>query len=160
VRERYSRFESFVRLDKSAVLFLIFVFCAIHWAIRVVIAPVYTIEEGDHLLLSQSLRVGYEAREPPMLTWLHALAIRGLGLWQPVIFGLKYILMFVALTFYYLSARNVLIRPGVSAAAVAAWALTFQVGWGMHEDLLNAVGLMAALSLTLHALTRILTLRC
>ncbi len=159
VREPPSSFESFVRLDKSAVLFLIFVFCVIHWAIRVFIAPVYTIEEADQLLLSQALKVGYEAREPPLLTWLHALAIRGGGLNQPVIFGVKYVLLFVGLTFYYLAARNVLIRPGVSAAAVAAWALTFQVGWNVHEDLLNAVGLMAALSLSLHALTRILTWR-
>src|SRR6185295_669887 len=64
-----------------------------------------------------------------------------------------------ALAFYYLSARNVLVRPGVSAAATAAWALTFVVGWGVHEDLLGAVALMAALSLTLHAFTRILTWR-
>ncbi|HEV7692603.1 MAG TPA: glycosyltransferase family 39 protein [Hyphomonadaceae bacterium] len=159
VREPPSSFESFVRLDKSAVLFLIFCFCLIHWLIRVFIAPVYTIEEADQLLLSQALKVGYEAREPPLLTWLHALAIRGGGLNQWVVFGVKYVLLFIGLTFYYLAARNVLIRPGVSAAAVAAWALTFQVGWNMHEDLLNAVGLMAALSLTLHALTRILTWR-
>jgi Dolichyl-phosphate-mannose-protein mannosyltransferase len=159
VREPPSSFESFVRLDKSAVLFLIFCFCLIHWAIRVFIAPVYTIEEADQLLLSQALKVGYEAREPPLMTWLHALAIRGGGLNQFVVFGVKYVLLFIGLTFYYLAARNVLIRPGVSAAAVAAWALTFQVGWNMHEDLLGAVGLTAALSLTLHALTRILTWR-
>jgi hypothetical protein len=157
--ERKSSFESFVRLDKSAVLFVIFAFCVIHWATRVFIAPVYTIEEAGQLLLSQSLQVGYEARQPPMLTWLHALAIGGAGPSTPVVFAVKYALLFVALAFYYLAARNVLIKPGVSAAAVAAWALTFQVGWGVHEDLLGAVGLMACLSLTLHAFTRILTWR-
>jgi hypothetical protein len=158
-RERKSSFASFVRLDKSAVLFLIFAFCFVHWLIRVFIAPVYTIEEADQLLLSQSLQVGYEARQPPLLTWLHAVAIAGAGLSGPVVFGLKYLLLFTALTFYYLAARNVLIRPGVSAAAVAAWALTFQVGWGVHEDLLGAVALMACLAITLHAFTRILTWR-
>jgi len=158
-RERKPSFDSFVRLDKSAVLFLIFAFCLIHWAIRVFIAPVYTIEEADQLLLSQSLQVGYEARQPPLMTWLHAVVIGSVGPWGPVVFALKYLLLFVALVFYYLAARNVLIRPGVSAAAVAAWALTFQVGWGVHEDLLGAVGLMAGLSLTLHAFTRILTWR-
>ena len=158
-RERKSSLDSFVRLDKSAVIFLIFAFCLTHWLIRVFIAPVFTIEEADQLLLSQSLQVGYEARQPPLLTWLHALTIGSVGLSAPAVFALKYLLLFVALTFYYLSARNVLIRPGVSAAAVAAWALTFQVGWGMHEDLLGAVALMASLSLTLHAFTRILTWR-
>jgi hypothetical protein len=158
-RERKSSFESFVRLDKSAVLFLIFGFCLIHYLIRVFIAPVYTIEEADQLLMSQSLQAAYEARQPPMLAWLHSLAIMGLGLSQPVVFAVKYILLFAALSLYYLAARNVLIKPAVSAASVAAWALTFQVGWAMHEDLLGAVGLMAALSLSLHAFTRILTWR-
>lgn len=148
-----------MRLDKSAVLFLIFCFCVAHWVIRVAIAPVYTIEEAGQLLLSQSLQIGYEARQPPMLTWLHALAIDGMGLSTAVIFGIKYLLLFVALAFYYLAARNVLVRPGVSAGAVGAWALTFVVGWGVHEDLLGAVALMASLSLSLHAVTRILTWR-
>lgn len=158
-RERKSSFEPFARLDKSAVVILILAFCVIHWAIRVFIAPVYTIEEADQLLLSQSLQVGYEARQPPMLAWLHALAIMAGGMFAAVVFAIKYLLLFIALTFYYLAARNVLIRPGVSAAAVAAWALTFQVGWGVHEDLLGATALMACLSLTLHAFTRILTWR-
>lgn len=158
-RERKSSLETFVRLDKSAVLFLIVAFCVVHWAIRFLIAPVYTIEEADQLLMAQSLQVGYEARQPPMLAWLHALAIMAGGLSGPVVFAVKYLLLAVALSFYYLAARNVLIRPGVSAAAVAAWALTFQVGWAMHEDLLGAVGLMACLSLSLHAFTRILTWR-
>ena len=158
-RERKSSFEPFARLDKSAVIFLILAFCVIHWAIRVFIAPVYTIEEADQLLFSQSLQVGYEARQPPMLAWMHVLAIAGGGLFPPVVFALKYLLLFVALASYYLAARNVLIRPGVSAAAVAAWALTFQVGWGVHEDLLGATALMASLALTLHAFTRILTWR-
>ncbi len=158
-RQRKSSFDALARLDKSAVVFLILGFCLVHWAIRVMIAPVYTIEEADQLLMSQSLQVGYEARQPPMLAWLHALAIMAGGLSGAVVFAVKYLLLAIALSFYYLAARNVLIRPGVSAAAVAAWALTFQVGWAVHEDLLGAVGLMAALSLSLHAVTRILTWR-
>jgi len=154
-----SFFEAFLRLDKSAIITIIFLFCLIHWVIRVMIAPVFTVEEADQLLLSQSLQVGYEARQPPMLSWLHALATMTGTVSPPLIFALKYVLLFVALTFYYLAARNVLIRPGVSAAAIAAWALTFQVGWSMHEDLLGAVALMACLSLCFHAITRILTWR-
>jgi len=158
-RESGSSFESFLRLDKSAIIFAIFVFCLIHWAIRTFIAPIYTIEEADQLLLSQSLQVGYEARQPPMLAWLHAFAVMGGTLSPPIIFAVKYTLLFLALMFYYLAARNVLVRPAVSAASVAAWALTFQVGWSMHEDLLGAVALMCCLSICLHAVTRILTWR-
>jgi hypothetical protein len=151
--------ESFVKLDRSAVIFLIFMVCLANWTIRVLISPVYTVEEADQLLMSQSFHFGYEARQPPMLAWIYALVTKAVGVSRPVVFGVKYLLLWVALTFYYLSARNVLVKPGVSAAAVGAWALTFYVGWGMHEDLLGAVGLMASLSLTLHALTRILAWR-
>lgn len=158
-REQGSSFEAFIRLDKSAIITTIFMFCLVHWAIRAFIAPVFTIEEADQLLLSQSLQVGYEARQPPMLAWLHAFAVMGGPLSAPIVFAVKYALLFIGLTFYYLAARNVLVRPAVSAAAVGAWALTFQIGWSVHEDLLGAVGLMACLSLCLHAITRILTWR-
>ncbi|MBI1361819.1 MAG: hypothetical protein GC155_16205 [Alphaproteobacteria bacterium] len=162
-RERAPRqtltLESFARLDRSAVIFLIFAVCLINWAVRVLIAPVFTIEEADQLLMSQSLQFGYEARQPPMLAWIFALAAMGPGLSTAVVFAIKYILLGAALTLYYLAARNVLVKPGVSAAAVAAWTLTFYVGWGVHEDLLGAVALMACLSATLHAFTRILAWR-
>ncbi len=151
--------ESFARLDRSAVILLVFLLCLSHWAIRVFIAPVYTIEEADQLLMSQSFQLGYDARQPPMIAWVHAMAAAWPGLSGPVVFAIKYALLFVALTFYYLSARNVLTKPAASAAAVGAWALTFVVGWAIHEDLIVGVALMASLSLTLHALTRILTWR-
>lgn len=158
-REQGGWIESFVRLDKSAIITAILIFCVVHWVIRVFIAPIYTVEEAEQLLLSQSLQVGYEARQPPMLAWLHALAVMSGGLHPAVIFTVKYLLLFIALTFYYLAARNVLIRPTMSAAAVGAWALTFVVGWSVHEDLLGAVGLMACLAMCFHAITRILTWR-
>ncbi|MEP7210889.1 MAG: glycosyltransferase family 39 protein, partial [Alphaproteobacteria bacterium] len=151
--------ESFMKLDRSAVIFLIFMVCLTNWTIRVLIAPVYTVEEADQLLMSQSFHFGYEARQPPMIAWICALATKAAGVSPPVVFGVKYVLLWVALTFYYLSARNVLSKPGVSAAAVGAWALTFYIGWGVHEDLFGAVALMACLSLTLHALSRILAWR-
>lgn len=158
-REARSSLDALIRLDKSAIISMVVLYCVIHWAIRVLVAPVYTVEEADQLLLSQSFQLGYEARQPPLMTWLFWLATRAGGITPTLIFAVKYALMLVGLIFYYLSARNILIRPGVSAAALAAWGLTFQLGWGMHEDLLGGVGLMAVLSLAFHAITRILTWR-
>ncbi len=150
---------SIARLEKSSVLLLIYLYCLVHYVIRVLIAPVYTIEESEQLLLSQSLQFGYTASAPPLLTWIYA----GLSMWPglsaPVVFAVKYLLLCVGLSFFYLSARNILTSSTASAGAVAGLGLTYIVGWGMHEDMLNAVGLMACMSLTLHALTRILTWR-
>lgn len=158
-RNQRSSLDALIRMDKSAIISMVLLYCVLHWAIRVFIAPVYTVEEADQILLSQSFQLGYEARQPPLLTWLFWLATRAGGITPPVIFGVKYALLFVGLVFYYLSARNILIRPGVSAAALAAWALTFQIGWAAHEDLLGGVALMAVLSIAFHAITRILTWR-
>ena len=158
-REQRSSLDALVRLDRSAIVSMILLYCVIHWAIRVLVAPIYTVEEAGQLLLSQSFQFGYEARQPPLLTWLYWAATRAGGISPPVVFAVKYALLFVGLTFYYLSARNILVRPGVAAAAVAAWALTFQIGWSAHEDLLTGVALMAVLAISFHALTRILTWR-
>ena len=158
-RDGGSSLEAFVRLDRSAVLMTILVYCVIHWMIRVFVAPVYTVEEANQLLFSQSFQLGYEARQPPMLAWLHWLATRAGPITPAFIFAVKYALMFVGLSFYYLATRNVLVRPGVSAAALGAWGLTFQIGWAAHEDLLGGVALMAVLAMCLHAFTRILTWR-
>ena len=150
---------SIARLEKSSVLLLIYLYCLVHFIVRVLIAPVFTIEESEHLLLSQSLQFGYTASAPPLVTWMYA----GLALWPglsgPVVFGVKYALLCVGLSFFYLSARNILTTSHASAGAVAGLGLTYMVGWGMHEDMLNAVALMACMSLSLHALTRILTWR-
>jgi hypothetical protein len=58
-----SSFEALVRLDRSAVLTAILFYCVIHWMIRTFIAPVYTVEEANQLLFSQSLRAWI--RSPP-----------------------------------------------------------------------------------------------
>jgi hypothetical protein len=57
--DRGSSFEALIRLDRSAVLTAILVYCVIHWMIRVFIAPVYTVEEANQLLFSQSFELGY-----------------------------------------------------------------------------------------------------
>ena len=109
-REQRSSLDAIIRLDRSAIISIIVLYCVVHWAIRVLVAPVYTVEEAGQLLLSQSFQFGYEARQPPLLTWLYWAATRAGGLSPPVIFAVKYVLLLVGLVFYYLSARNIL--PG------------------------------------------------
>lgn len=152
-------FDSFTRLDRNAVLFLIYLYCLVHWAVRVVVGPVFTIEEAGELLMSQSFQPGYDSREPPFVAWLFAGAMRIPEVHVPAALAIKYVLMAAGLSLYYLAARNILVKPGVSAGAVAAWSLTYVVGWNMHEDLIGAAALMTALSMTLHALSRILAWR-
>lgn len=150
---------AFFRLERSGVLLLIAVYCLAHLLVRLSLGPNLTIEEARQTLLAQSFQLGYTAEEPPLAAWLFHALDQTVGLSRTVIFATKYALLAIALGYFYLAARNVLQRRDVSAAAAGAWALTFHAGWEMHEDKLGAVLLFAALSLTLHSATRILTWR-
>jgi len=55
-REQRSSLDAIIRLDRSAIISMIVLYCVVHWAIRVLVAPVYTVEEADQLLLSQSFQ--------------------------------------------------------------------------------------------------------
>lgn len=148
-----------MRLERSAVILLISLYCLAHFAVRFTTSPNLTIEEAQFILMAQTLQGGYGLDEPPLIAWLFASLDAWPGLSLPVIVGAKYILLMAGLSCFYLAARNVLQRRDMSAAAVASWALTFLVGWEFHEDKLGAVALFAAVSMSLHAATRILTWR-
>lgn len=147
------------RLDSSAVLQVILLYCLAHWALRLLIAPVSTVEEAEQILLSQSLQGGYPDARPPLIAWLISLTSSWWGRTAEAATALKYVFLFIALSFYYLSARIIITRPGPSAAAAGALTLTYGLGWGVHEDMLALAALTACLSLTLHALARVLTWR-
>lgn len=151
--------EAFARLERSGVVFLIIAYCVLHWTIRLATGSVYTTEEAEQLLLSQSFEPGYVLHRPPLMAWLLA-ALGEAGLLAPAaVFAVKYAVLAAALVLFYLAARNILTRRGVSAAAVGSWGLAYYTAWGFHEDLLTGVLLMATASMTLHAATRILTWR-
>lgn len=147
------------RLEGSSVLQIIFLFCLCHWALRVLIAPVATLEEAEQILLSQSLQGGYAGNQPPLTAWLISVTSSWLGRTAEAAVALKYVFLFIALSFYYLTARIIITRPGAAAAAAGALTLTYGLGWGVHEDMLGLAALTACLSLTLHALARVLTWR-
>jgi hypothetical protein len=151
--------EAFIDLEKRAILLAIFLFCLIHWVIRVLLFPNFSIEEAERILASQGLQAGYRLNEPPMLSWLYWAATKTFGYAAPVLLALKHMMLWAGLSLYFLSARTLLTRPAPAAAALGAWALTFVLGWGVQEDLLSITALFLCLALCLHALSRILAER-
>lgn len=158
-KERVAWLSRASRLEASFVLQIICLFCLAHWALRVLIAPVATVEEAEQILLSQSLQGGYAGDKPPLTAWLISVTSSWWGRTAEAAVALKYVFLFIALSFYYLAARIIIVRPGAAAAAAGALTLTYGLGWGVHEDMLGLAALTACLSLTLHALARVLTWR-
>jgi len=151
--------ESLLDLEKPAILLAIFLFCLVHWVLRVLLFPDFSIEEAERLLASQGLKAGYRLDEPPMLSWIYWAATRAIGYQAAALLALKQLMLWAGLSLYYLAARNMLTRPAPAAAALGAWALTFVLGWGVQEDLLSVAALFACLSMCLHAFSRILAWR-
>ena len=148
----------------SLIYGLIIGYCILHFLIRLFTSPVFSIDEAEQLLMSQSLDIGYRFRHPPLITWIYALADMTVGLSRPVFFLLKYAIMAAGLLAFYEAARNVFRwydrstasmneRLDLSAAAVAAWSLVYYPAWGHHEDLMHTVLLFTMLALSLHAFT-------
>lgn len=146
----------------ALVIGLILLYCAAHYVIRLTTSPVFSLDEAEQMLMSQSLDLGYRFRHPPLITWIYALADITIGLSRPVFFALKYLIMAGGLIAFYLAARIVFrwydpetdeIHPrnDLSAAAVGAWALVFYPAWGHHEDLMHTVLLFSLLAATMHA---------
>ena len=146
----------------ALVIGLIIAYCVAHYLIRLFTSPVFSLDEAEQLLMSQSLDLGYRFRHPPLITWIYALADMTVGLSRPVFFAIKYIIMAVGLIAFYQAARivfrwfdpnSVYLRPrnDLSAAATAAWALVYYPAWGHHEDLMHTVLLFTMLAATLHA---------
>ncbi len=141
---------------------LIIAYCLAHFLIRLFTSPVFSLDEAEQLLMSQSLDWGYRFRHPPLITWIYALADMSIGLSRPVFFAIKYIIMALGLVTFYMAARIIFRwydpqtnrfcdRNDLSAAALGAWALVYYPAWGHHEDLMHTVLLFTLLAATLHA---------
>src|SRR5262249_39051438 len=144
-----------IRVSTAWAITVVLAYCTLHWMIRLATSPVYTVDEAEQLLMSQTLDVGYRFRHPPLITWIYALTEQVFGLSRPVFFAVKYVIMAAGLIAFYFAARLAFRHSSKSdqfaAAATAAWALVYYPAWGHHEDLTHTVLLFTLLAFTLHA---------
>ena len=88
------------------VLSIIFVYLAVHFAIRLVLWPTLAADDSEQALFAQHFAWSYRFSAPPLFTWL----LVGLGQFIPVgvvsISLLRYALLGVTFVFAYLSARR------------------------------------------------------
>ncbi len=133
------------------VLLLILAYCAVHWAVRMAVSPVYTLDEAEQVLFSQSLQWGYRFRHPPLVTWIYALMEEAIGLHRWSFHAVKYVAMAAGFAGFYLAARRLLREPAAAALATLAWGATWALGLAPHLDLTHTVLLTALLFFNLHA---------
>src|SRR6202000_3583536 len=94
--------------DPSSVLAFFVLYCAIHFLVRYLLSPNFTLDESEQMLFGQSLQWGYRFRHPPLITWLTWGTLTATGQSHVAFFLLKYVLMFLGLAAYFQAARLVI----------------------------------------------------
>lgn len=162
------RSANYGRFPKERTIYgAILAYCIIHFLIRLFTSPILTIDEANFALLGQSFQLGYSGDHPPLLSWLYAVLDKTVGVNLISVAALKYSLMLLGLCAFYRSTMTIFEwmdetgilhrRLDLAAAATAAWALVFMVGWANHEDQIPQVLDFSMLAFFLYSVTRALT---
>jgi 4-amino-4-deoxy-L-arabinose transferase-like glycosyltransferase len=126
-----------------------------HAALRLWISPALNIDDAREAVFSQTLAWGYQARQPPLYTWLVWAVVRLGGASVASLTVLKYAVLAVAYLFTWAAARRILSEPTLAPLAAFSLLLLLPIGWFVHDDLTQSVAVLAAAAGTLLALVRL-----
>ncbi|HUJ02758.1 MAG TPA: glycosyltransferase family 39 protein, partial [Rhizomicrobium sp.] len=141
----------------SSVVAFLLLYCAIHFLVRYLLSPNYTLDESEQILFGQSLEWGYRFRHPPLITWLSWATLTASGNSRAAFFLLKYVIMGLGLAAYFAAARIVIRDVRMAALATFALLTTFVMGWLPHVDLMHTVALATMLAAFLWIGARVVT---
>lgn len=142
--------------EPSSVISLLLLYCAIHFLVRYLLSPNFTLDESEQMLFGQSLQWGYRFRHPPLITWLTWATLTPTGNSRAAFFLLKYVIMGSGLAAYFAAARIVIRDVRMAALSTFALLTTFVMGFLPHVDLMHTVLLATMLAAFLWAGARIL----
>jgi hypothetical protein len=143
--------------DPQIVFSILILYCMIHFLVRLLLSPNFTLDESEQILFGQSLEWGYRFRHPPLITWLTWGTLTATGQSHVAFFLLKYVLMFAGLAAYFQAARLVIRDTLLAALATFGLLTTIVIGYMPHVDLMHTVLLATMLAAYLWADARALT---
>lgn len=143
--------------EPQSVAAILVLYCAVHFLLRLMVTPNFTLDESEQMLFSQSLQWGYRFRHPPLITWLTWGTLQATGDSRDAFFLLKYVLMASGLVAYFAAARIVIGDVRLAALSTFALLTTFVMGFLPHIDLMHTVLLASMLAAFLWAIARVLT---
>jgi hypothetical protein len=139
----------------GGTLFLILLWAGLHTLLRLSLSSTLTADDAREAVLAQSLRWGYQARQPPLYNWLVWGAFRLIGPGLLALTLLKYLLLVLAFWLVYLTARTIVDDPRLATLGTFALILLLPIGWTVHEALTHSVLVLAACAGTVCALVRV-----
>jgi 4-amino-4-deoxy-L-arabinose transferase-like glycosyltransferase len=130
-------------------------FCVLHFVIRCMLTPNFTLDESEQMLFSQSLEWGYRFRHPPLITWMVWATLSATGDSRIAFFLLKYVVMAAGLVAYYQAGRLVIRDDALAALATIGLLSTVSIGYLPLIDLMHTVLLTTMLTALLWVVARV-----
>jgi 4-amino-4-deoxy-L-arabinose transferase-like glycosyltransferase len=143
--------------EPSSVIAFLALYCAIHFLVRYLLSPNFTLDESEQMLFGQSLQWGYRFRHPPLITWLSWGTLSATNNSRAAFFLLKYVIMAGGLAVYFAAARVVIRDTRMAALATFGLLTTFVMGFLPLVDLMHTVLLATMLAAFLWIGARIVT---
>jgi hypothetical protein len=131
---------------RHVVSILIF-YGLLNFVLRLALSPDMAPGEADQVLFGQSLRWGYLAAHPPLMTWLSWAVLSAGQQSHAAFFLLRDVLMVLGLVAYFNAGRAMIGDVRVAALATFALVTTFAFGWLAHMGSLESVLLTLMLAL-------------
>ena len=115
--------------EPQSVIAFLFLYCAIHFLVRAVVTPDFTLDESEQMLFSQTLQWSYRPGHAPLMTWLSWASLAATGGNRTAFLLLKYVLMALGLMAYFGAARIVIRDTLYAALATFALLATISMGY-------------------------------
>jgi hypothetical protein len=142
--------------ETRTVFSLVFLYCALHLLLRVLLSPNFNRSEAADVLFAQSLQWGYRAGHPPLAAWLSWAVMAASGPSRLALFVLREFIIGVGLMAYFVAARRMIGDAHSAALSVMFLMAAYGIGWLLHFGSIETALLMAMCAFYLWADSRAL----
>lgn len=137
------------------VLAGVLAYVVLHVGFRMAASGVLGEDDTLEQVLVQELRLGYEARQPPLYDWVLYAVQQVTGPRLVAFLAIKYAALTATAVLIYLAAYRILADRLWAVLAVESLALIYQIAWRYHEGFTHEVLAMVAVAATLVAFLRL-----
>jgi len=131
------------------------VYGVVYTCLRLSISHNLPVDDIKANVYTQTLELGYVAKQPPLYEWLLWLVQRFTGPTLPSFLILKYSLLTATFAFLYLVAKRIFDDPRWAMMAALSPLLLYQFGWNLHEGVTQTIVLTCAVAATTWAFMRL-----
>ncbi len=137
------------------VLSALFVYLAVHFAVRMAMWHTLGIDDSEQAVFAQHFLWSYRNSAPPLFTWL-LLGLGGvMGVNIVSISLLRYALLAILYVFTYLTARRLIADPRLSALSVYSFAAIYVFAFYSHHDLTHTTVMATMLPVAWYVFARL-----